>query len=257
VKQRLKEAVEWPLRYPHKFKRMGIRPPRGVLLYGPPGCSKTLMAKALAHESSRNFLAVKGPELFSMYVGESERAVRDLFSKARAASPSIVFMDEVDALAVSRSDGSEGNRARDRVLGQLLSELDGMQPLENVVVIAATNRPDRIDAAMLRPGRIDRMLYVGLPDRKSREEIAAIQLKGMAHDSGKVSPSLIAEMTEGFSGAEVCSLCKQAAAIALEEDIDAEKVRAEHFEAARKENPPRITEEMVQWYKNFQSESLA
>jgi SpoVK/Ycf46/Vps4 family AAA+-type ATPase len=163
VKKRLQEAVEWPLKHPEAFQRLGITPPKGILLYGPPGCSKTLMAKALATECSRNFIAVKGPELFNKYVGESEKAIREIFRKARAAAPSIVFFDEIDSIAVARG-GADGDRVGDRVLNQLLTELDGIQPLKQVTVLAATNRPDILDPALLRPGRIDRVLYVSPPD---------------------------------------------------------------------------------------------
>jgi len=258
AKKELKEAVEWPLAHPEAFQRMGVRPPKGVLLYGPPGCSKTLMAKALANESSRNFLAVKGPELFRMYVGESERAVRSLFSKARAAAPAIVFFDEIDALAASRGGGGggEGNRAADRVLGQLLSELDGMHALNQVVVIAATNRPDLIDPAMLRPGRIDRMVYVGPPDAKSRAEIARIQLRKMAH-APEVTPGFISERTEGFSGAEVVAVCQRAATQAMEEDVTAERVEQRHFDLALGSFKPGITEEMVRWYEAYENHTAA
>ncbi|KAI9481244.1 MAG: P-loop containing nucleoside triphosphate hydrolase protein [Benjaminiella poitrasii] len=183
IKQRLKESVEWPLQHPEAFVRLGIRPPKGILLYGPPGCSKTLMAKALATEAGSNFIAVKGPELFSKWVGESEKAVHEVFRKARAASPSIIFFDEIDALTTKRgSSGDGGTSVADRVLSQLLNELDGVEALVNVTVVAATNRPDIIDDALLRPGRIDRILYVGPPDVQSRKEIFRIQINKMSID---------------------------------------------------------------------------
>lgn len=181
LQQQLREAVEWPLSHPEAFRRMGIRPPRGVLLYGPPGCSKTLTARALATESKLNFIAVKGPELFSKWVGESEKAVRDIYRKARAASPAIVFFDEIDALATQR--GASGSASvGDRVLSQLLTELDGIvgsagaggELSSAVVTIAATNRPDLLDAALLRPGRFDRQVYVGPPDFDARRDILKI-----------------------------------------------------------------------------------
>ncbi len=251
VKQRLKEAVEWPLRHPEAFRRLGVRPPKGILLYGPPGCSKTLMAKALANESKRNFIAVKGPELLNMWVGESEKAVRDVFAKARAASPSIVFFDEIDSLAVRRGAGAGGARAHDRVLGQLLSELDGVEGLKDVVVVAATNRPDLLDPAILRPGRIDRVLYVAPPDTKSRQSIFRLQLAKMAH-APQVDPVVLADRSKGFSGAEVCAVCQRAAASALKENIRAERVEMHHFEAVLKAFKPAITAEVLQWYRRFE-----
>ena len=165
AKQKLLEAVEWPLKHAELFTNFGINPPKGILLYGPPGCSKTMMAKAVATESSMNFIAVKGPELLSQWVGDSEKAVRDLFRKARAAAPTIVFFDEIDALATKRGSGSDSSsKVVDRVLSQLLVELDGVDPLNQVVVLAATNLPDMLDTALLRPGRIDYLVYVKLPE---------------------------------------------------------------------------------------------
>ncbi|KAJ1482582.1 P-loop containing nucleoside triphosphate hydrolase protein, partial [Baffinella frigidus] len=176
AKAALAEAVEWPLKYPEQFARLGIRPPAGVLLYGPPGCSKTLLAKALATESSLNFLAVKGPELLRKYVGDSEKAVAAVFRKARQAAPSVIFFDEIDALAGHRAGGAGGaSSAGQRVVAQLLSEMDGIEPLKQVIVMAATNRPDLIDAAFLRPGRIDRLVYVAPPDLPSREAILQVE----------------------------------------------------------------------------------
>ncbi|KAJ3091747.1 spermatogenesis associated protein 5 [Quaeritorhiza haematococci] len=223
VKQRLKEAIEWPLKHPESFLRYGIHPPKGILLYGPPGCSKTLMAKALATEGGLNFIAVKGPELFSKYVGESEKALREVFRKARAAAPSIVFFDEIDAIAVRRGGGSDGSvSVGDRVLSQILSELDGIEALVNVTIVAATNRPDILDSALLRPGRIDRILYVGPPDFESRKSILKIRTSRMTC-SEDVDISEIAEKTEGFSGAEVVSVCQEAALRAMEEDLQAKE----------------------------------
>ncbi|KAG2196509.1 hypothetical protein INT47_012803 [Mucor saturninus] len=224
IKQRLKESVEWPLQHPEAFLRLGIRPPKGILLYGPPGCSKTLMAKALATEAGSNFIAVKGPELFSKWVGESEKAVHEVFRKARAASPSIIFFDEIDALTVKRgASGDGGTSVADRVLSQLLNELDGVEALVNVTVVAATNRPDIIDDALLRPGRIDRILYVGPPNLESRREIFKIQLLKMACDSD-VDIEEIAQRSEGCSGAEAVAICQEAALFAMEEDIHIESV---------------------------------
>ncbi|CAE6457963.1 unnamed protein product [Rhizoctonia solani] len=180
VQARLRESVEWPLRHPEAFKRLGVRPPAGVLLYGPPGCSKTLIARALATESGVNFLSVKGPELLNKYVGESERAVRDMFTKARSAAPSIIFFDEIDALATARD--TDSGRAHEGVLTSLLTEMDGVQELVGVTVVAATNRPDVLDSALMRPGRLDKLLYVGPPDRAGRKEILAIRTRRMSVD---------------------------------------------------------------------------
>ncbi|KAI8069245.1 P-loop containing nucleoside triphosphate hydrolase protein [Gongronella butleri] len=254
IKQRLKESVEWPLQNPQAFERLGIRPPKGILLYGPPGCSKTLMAKALATEAGSNFIAVKGPELFSKWVGESEKAVREVFKKARAASPSIVFFDEIDALAVKRGSSGDTTSVADRVLSQLLNELDGIEPLVNVTVVAATNRPDIIDAALLRPGRIDRILYVGPPDYASRRSIFDIQLKRMAVHSD-VDTDTLANMSEGCSGAETVAICQDAALYAMEEDLNIDSVHHRHFEKALKSFTRRITPEMIQFYADFQAQS--
>jgi SpoVK/Ycf46/Vps4 family AAA+-type ATPase len=250
VKQSLKEAVEWQFKHADAFKRMNIRPPRGILLYGPPGCSKTLMAKALATEANLNFLAVRGPELFSKWVGESERAVREVFRKARAAAPSIIFFDEIDGLGVER--GSSGQAGvGDRVLSQLLNELDGIDPLQGVTVVAATNRPDILDKALLRPGRIDRMLYVSPPDVPSRKEILSIQLRRMAHNLDQTQVQHLAEITEGYSGAEIAALAREAAYKALRQDIHALQVQYIHFEQALESVKPRISKQMIHFYQTF------
>jgi len=170
--------VQWPISRPNSYKKLGITPPKGILLYGPPGCSKTLIARALATETRLNFFAVKGPEIFNKYVGESERIVRDIFKKARAASPNIIFFDEFDAMTTSR--GGSGGSVNDRILAALLTEMDGLEALKNVTILAATNRPDVIDSALLRPGRIDRIMYVGPPDLESRAAIFRIQFQGIA-----------------------------------------------------------------------------
>lgn len=194
----------------------GHSPPKGVLLYGPPGCSKTLAAKALATESGMNFIAIKGPELFSKWVGESEQQVREVFRKARAASPTVVFFDEIDALASTRGSGG-GSGASDRVLSQLLTELDGLEPLKRVLVVAATNRPDLLDPALMRPGRIDRALYVSPPDVPVREQILQIHTRKTPLASD-VSLAELAIATARFSGAELQALCREAALHAVEED---------------------------------------
>lgn len=256
IKQKLKQAVEWPLKHPEAFQRLGIRPPKGILMYGPPGCSKTLVARALATESGLNFLAVKGPELFSKWVGESEKAVRQVFQKARAAAPSIVFFDEIDALAARRGSGGDdgGSSVSDRVLTQLLTELDGVETLKDVVMVAATNRPDMIDKALLRPGRIDRIVYVPLPDKNAREEIFKIHLIDTPLGDDVVMGDL-AEKTEMFSGAEITALCREAALMALQEDIESNEVLRRHFDEAFRAVKPRTSRELIEMYRKYQNES--
>ncbi|XP_076148272.1 ATPase family gene 2 protein homolog A [Alosa pseudoharengus] len=254
VKLKLKQAVEWPLRHPEAFTRMGIKPPKGVLLYGPPGCSKTMIAKALANESGLNFLAVKGPELLSKYVGESERAVREVFRKARAVAPSIVFFDEIDALAVERGSSSRSSGVGDRVLAQLLTEMDGIEQLKDVTVLAATNRPDMIDKALMRPGRLDRIVYVPLPDADTRREIFALQFRSMPVDDD-VQPDDLVALTEKYSGAEIAAVCREAALLALQEDIKAQRVARSHFESALDAVKPRVPDSLIQSYINYQRQS--
>ncbi|XP_068701398.1 ATPase family gene 2 protein homolog A-like isoform X1 [Montipora foliosa] len=256
IKKKLKQAVEWPLKHPQAFQRLGIRPPKGILMYGPPGCSKTLIARALATESGLNFLAVKGPELFSKWVGESERAVRQVFQKARAAAPSIIFFDEIDALATRRGgSGDDGaSTVSDRVLTQLLTELDGVETLKDVVMVAATNRPDMIDKALLRPGRIDRILYVPLPDLEARKEIFKIHLSNTPVGDDVVIEEL-AERTEMFSGAEISALCREAALAALEENIESTEVFRRHFDAAFVAVKPRTSSNLIELYRKYQNES--
>lgn len=252
VKQLLKEAVEWPLEHPEAFVRMGIRAPKGVLLYGPPGCSKTLTAKALATESQMNFIAVKGPELFSKYVGESEKAIQSLFRKARAAAPTIIFFDEIDAIAVQRgAGGGNSSQVADRVLSQLLNELDGIQPLKRVVIVAATNRPDIIDRALMRPGRIDRVIYVGLPEKEARVDILGIHTKKTPlHED--VNLDQIATATERYSGAELAALAREAAFCAMEEDPNISCVSHRHFQQALELIQPQIEDAMLEFYADFQ-----
>ncbi|KAI0783501.1 AAA family ATPase [Abortiporus biennis] len=248
--QKLRECVEWPLLHPDAFERLGVRPPKGVLLYGPPGCSKTLLARACATESGVNFVAVKGPELLNKYVGESERGVREIFRKARAAAPSIIFFDEIDALGTSRSSSDAGGASHEGVLTSLLNEMDGVQELLGVTIVAATNRPDVIDSALMRPGRLDRILYVGPPDLQGREEILRIRTGKMS-----VDPSLdihsIAELTEGCSGAEIASLCQEAALLTMKHDINAAFVPQEAFFTAAKSTKRQITAAVVENFKRW------
>ncbi|KAJ9055108.1 AAA+-type ATPase, variant 3 [Entomophthora muscae] len=252
IRQKLQEAVEWPLKRPEVFQRLGIRPPRGVLLYGPPGCSKTLMAKALATEAGVNFLLVKGPELFNQYVGESEKAVQEIFRKARAASPAIIFLDEIDALTVRRGNTSS---VAERVLAQFLTEMDGINALNNVTVVGATNRPDIIDPALLRPGRIDRILYVGAPDNTTRKEILAIQRQKMPFAPDVDLDWLVGE-TQGCSGAEMVGLCQDAALAALERDIHSDQILRKDFQMCLDRGLTRgITQEMLDFFHDFQTKS--
>lgn len=237
VKTQLMEAVEWPQKHQDAFKRIGTRPPTGILLFGPPGCSKTLLARAVASEAGLNFLAVKGPELFSKWVGESEKAVRSLFAKARANAPSIIFFDEIDGLAVIRGKESDGVSVADRVMSQLLVELDGLQQRANVTVIAATNRPDKIDPALLRPGRFDRVLYVGPPSETDREDIFRIHLRRMPC-APDVCIMELANLTEGCTGADISLICREAALAAIEESLDASNIRMEHLRMALKQVQP-------------------
>ncbi|GAA5863803.1 hypothetical protein JCM3774_001163 [Rhodotorula dairenensis] len=254
VKAKLKESVEWPLLHPDTFKRLGVRPPRGVLLYGPPGCSKTLIAKALATEGGLNFIAVKGPEVFNKYVGESERAIREVFRKARAAAPSIVFLDEVDALAPARGSEESSGPTGDRVLMSLLTEMDGIEELNGVIVLAATNRPDVIDPALMRPGRLDRILYVSPPDFEARKHIFRITFAKMAVNDD-VDIDELAALTDGCSGAECASVCQDAALEAMNEDMNTPNVRRKHFVAAAKSVRRRITPEVIQEYEEWRDRS--
>lgn len=250
LKLKLKQAIEWPITHPETFERLGIRPPRGVLMFGPPGCSKTMIAKALATESKVNFLSIKGPELFSMWVGESERAVRELFRKARQVAPSIIFFDEIDAIGGERSSEGGGSSVKERVLAQLLTEMDGVNSLNNVTIVAATNRPDLIDKALMRPGRIDRIVYVKLPDAETRSEIFKIKLKKMPI-ADDVNIEKLVEQTDGYSGAEIQAVCNEAALNALEISLDATIVNWSNFQVACKAIQPRTTSDLLNLYDEY------
>mmetsp|Transcript_10442 Transcript_10442/g.15890 ORF Transcript_10442/g.15890 Transcript_10442/m.15890 type:complete len:808 (+) Transcript_10442:31-2454(+) len=246
VKQSLREVVEWPLQHPELFLSMGVDPPKGVLLYGPPGCSKTLMAKALATESGLNFLTVRGPELLSKWLGDSEKAVQKLFQRARASAPSLIFFDEIDAFACKRGDGSSS--VNDRVLSQLLTEIDGVQGLKRVVVVAATNRPDMLDSALMRPGRIDRKIYVPPPDNESRKQIFCNSLKTIPTASD-IDVDKLVFLSDGFSGAEVVATCTEAAVYAVEENCD--RIEFEHLLRSVQSIKPQITASMISYYQTI------
>lgn len=254
VKQELKEAVEWPLKNPQSFKRMGIKPPKGILLYGPPGTGKTMLAKAIANESGANFISVKGPELLSKWVGESEKAVRKIFEKARQVSPSIVFFDEIDSMAAKRGAGSD-SRVTDQVVNQILTEIDGMEEMHDVVIIAATNRPDIVDAALLRPGRFDRLILTPVPDAKTREKIFKLHTKSMPLKS--VDLKKIADVAEGYVGADIEAICREAAILALRKDMAAKEVTQSHFDEALDKVKPSVDAETKLMYDRLQSELRA
>ena len=268
VKQQLIEAVQWPTRHAQAFKQLGISPPAGVLLYGPPGCSKTMLARAVATESEMNFVSVKGPELFSKWVGESEQAIRDLFRKARQAAPCIVFFDEVDAVGSDR--GQSGAGVSDRVLAQLLTELDGVSSINQVVLIAATNRPEVLDAALIRPGRLDRLVHVGLPDEEAREQIWSAYLSKVSHDLPDDAARTLAARTHGYTGAECVMVSREAAMLKIRENIEQshdlvdqlerltlsdrpDVLEMRHFDFALEKVKPRVDAKLIQHYMQFEA----
>ncbi|HRZ85624.1 MAG TPA: CDC48 family AAA ATPase [Candidatus Paceibacterota bacterium] len=254
IKQELKEAVEWPIIYPDSFKRMGIRPPRGILLYGPPGTGKTLLAKAIAKESEANFIQIKGPSLLSMWVGKSEEGVRKIFERARQVAPCIIFFDEIDSLA-SRRGMDTGTKVTERVLNQILSEMDGLEELHDITVIGATNRPDMLDPALLRPGRFDRILLIQAPTKEGRLQVLKIHTKNMP--LGKdVKIEELAEKTEGFVGADIENLTREAAILALREDINTKQVLKKHFDEAMKKVRPSVTKQDMETYNKIEETYL-
>ena len=255
IKQQLKEAIEWPLTNPEVFSNMGIKPPRGIFLYGPPGTGKTLLAKAVANESEANFISIKGPELLSKWVGESEKAIREIFTKARQVSPSIILFDEIDALAPRRSAGLDSSRVNERVVDQILTELDGLEELSDVVVIGATNRPELVDTALIRAGRLDRHILVSSPDEKAREEILKIHTKKMPLDKNIDLKKLSKEMKE-YSGADIATVAREAAMLALRKDMKAKKVTEKDFKAAMKNVQGSLDEEMKKRYEKKISKNL-
>ena len=248
IKLKLREAVEMPLKEPEAFKRMGIRPPRGVMLSGPPGSGKTLLAKAVATESEANFISIKGPEVMSKWVGESEKAVRMIFKKAKQVAPCIVFLDELDAIAHRRGTDNDSG-VSERVVNQLLTSMDGLETLEGVVIIGATNRPDMIDPALLRSGRFDRILLVPAPDKAARLEILKVHTKEMPLEG--VDLEELAVELDGYTGADIEGLCREAAMIALRESKKARKVTMAHFQEAAKSVGPSLDEDTVKFYEEI------
>lgn len=258
VKDELKEAVEWPLKYSKVFDHMGAKPPKGILLYGPPGTGKTMLAKAVATESEANFISVKGPEFLNKWVGESEKAVRETFRKARQASPCVVFMDEIDSIAPNRGTGSSDSNVTERVVSQLLTEMDGLESLNDVVVIAATNRPDMIDPALLRPGRFDKSMLVGPPDKESREEIFRIHTRDKPLEDD-VDLKKLADVTEGCTGADIAAIANEAVMTSVrrlvskgdptQEQIEATKVSMKDLEDAAGRFGPAAANKLKEYSK--------
>lgn len=250
TKEELREAVEWPIKSPESFKRLGIRPPKGILLYGPPGTGKTLLAKAVAKESEANFINIKGPSLLSMWVGKSEEGVRKVFERARQVSPCVIFFDELDALA-SRRGVESGTKVTERVLNQLLAEIDGLEGLKDVTIIGATNRPDMLDPALLRPGRFDRIILVDVPDGESRKKIFEVHLKNtpIAED---VNIDEMVKSTEGFVGADIEGLVREASMNALRKNMGAKIVAKENFDEAFRKIMPSVSQDTAKRYKKIE-----
>ena len=254
LKEELAEAIEWPLKNPQSFKKLGIKPAKGILMYGPPGTGKTLLAKAAANESESNFILVKGPELINKWVGESEKGVRKVFERARQTAPTIIFFDEIDALA-SRRGAPNSSQTTENIVNALLAEMDGLEELEDVVVLAATNRPDLIDPALLRPGRFDRIIATQLPDEQSRLAILKVHTKliPLAKD---VNLETINPKLEEFSGADIQALCREAAMVALRVSREAKEVTLADFEEALKKVMPSLKQEEIKKYKAIEEKYL-
>ncbi|MBM3282297.1 MAG: CDC48 family AAA ATPase, partial [Candidatus Diapherotrites archaeon] len=251
VKGELKQAVEWPLKFPKSFEEMGIRPPRGVLLYGPPGTGKTLLAKAIATESHANFISIKGPELISKWVGESEKGIRQVFKKARQVAPVVVFFDEIDAIASIRGGSQGDSGVSERMVNQLLTELDGAENLRDVVFLAATNRPDLIDPGLMRPGRIDKVIEVKVPDERAREAILKVHTRGVPLQKG-VSIADLAKRTPNFSGADLNNLVREAALLALNEnDMKPSPIGKKHFDQILQKVSSSVAPEAVEAYSDY------
>ncbi|UPM42484.1 CDC48 family AAA ATPase [Halocatena salina] len=249
-KSQVQESIEWPMNSPERFERLGISPPSGVLLYGPPGTGKTLMAKAVANETNANFISVRGPQLLSKWVGESEKAIRQTFRKGRQVSPTVIFFDELDSLAPNRG-GEVGTNVSERVVNQLLTELDGLEQMEEVMVIAATNRPDMIDPALIRSGRFDRLVYIGEPELEGRKQIFQIHT-----DDTPLAPDVslreLAELTNGYVGSDIESICREAAIEALRDDPETEDVEMRHFRKAMESVRPTITDDIRGYYEQIE-----
>ncbi|KAJ2763761.1 hypothetical protein IWQ57_005453, partial [Coemansia nantahalensis] len=253
VKLKLQQAVEWPLTRAAAMARLGLRAPRGVLLYGPPGCSKTTLIKVVATQTRATFLSINGAALYSPYVGDAERTLRETFRQARTTSPAVVFFDEIEAMVGKRAlGGAAGDSVQERILSTLLNEMDGVEAADGVLVVGATNRIDMIDPALLRPGRFDRTVYVPPPDRAARAEILRIKARDMPLGAD-VDLDVLAERTRGFSGADMANLAREAALLVLRQAIDARQVDMRHFEAALHVVQPSLTAEMMQYYDKMQS----
>ncbi|HIQ13213.1 MAG TPA: AAA family ATPase, partial [Thermoprotei archaeon] len=250
VKQALKEAVEWPLKHPKLFEKLGIRAPKGILLFGPPGTGKTLLAKAVATESEANFISIKGPEILSKWVGESEKAIREIFKKARMTAPTVVFLDEIDSIAPRRGSHYGDSGVTDRIVNQLLSEMDGLERTKDVIVIGATNRPDILDPALLRPGRFDRIIFVPPPDFEARYQILKIHTRRMplAED---VDLNELARLTENYTGADIEALVIEAALNAARENMEIDKVYRRHFQDALEKVKPSLTPDVIKSYQEL------
>jgi ATPases of the AAA+ class len=263
TEERLRETIQWPLEYPEVFEELDMAAAKGVMLYGPPGTGKTLLAKAVANEAESNFISIKGPELLNKFVGESEKGIREVFSKARENAPTVVFFDEIDAIATERGSNSEGSGVGERVVSQLLTELDGLESLEDVVVIATSNRPDLIDSALLRPGRLDRHVHVPVPNEDAREKIFAVHTaeKPLADD---VDLNTLARKTEGYVGADIEAVCREASMAASREFIGSVpreevgesvgnvRVTMNHFEEALEEVQASVTDETKRQYEEIE-----
>ena len=253
VKEQLSEAVEWPLRFGESFRRIGVESSKGILLYGPPGTGKTMLAKAIANESDANFITAKGSDLLSKWYGESEKHIAEVFKRARQVAPAIVFLDELDALAPIRGAAVGEPQVTERIVNQLLSELDGLEELRGVVVIGATNRPDIIDPALIRPGRFDELILVPVPDKATRNVIFQVHTRKMALDED-IDVDALVELTDEYTGADIAAVCKKAGKFALRENMDCECVSQKHFIAAVEDTGPSVTPDTMKYYESLKSE---